>query len=309
MNDDIENELNHARETIRSLQEELAETNRGLIALTAELDRKNEELRTTVQQMWNTAKLATMGELSASIAHELNNPLAIISLWLETLTTNTLHDDPRLHAITIIEEECTRMASLITNLLQFTRGAGRQISTIDITSEIELSLELIYYHLRKHGHQVHTDYRTRTKVLADRQQMRQVFLNLFANASDAMQGTGVISIETETIHRSRIDSMIAEGKLFVYSDIKAASGGSEWLSVCIADTGSGVDENILPHIADSFFSTKEPGKGTGLGLPICRRIIQEHEGLFAADRRRQKGAAFYIFLPLSRKIDYKKDLE
>ena len=299
MNDDIQNELNHAREIISSLQEELAETNRGLIALTAELDRKNEELRNAVQQMWNTAKLATMGELSASIAHEINNPLAIISLWIEALMNDTPHDDPRLHAITIIDEECTRMSTLITNLLQFTRCSGRQVSTIDITCEIDLSLELINYHLRKYGHQVHADYRTRTQVLADRQQMRQVFLNLFTNASDAMQRSGVISIETNTINRTCIDAMIEEKKIFVYSDIKTASGQTEWLNVCIADTGPGIEDNILPRIADSFFSTKEPGKGTGLGLPICRRIIQEHEGIFAVDCKRQEGAAFHIFLPLN----------
>ena len=223
----------------------------------AELTEKNEELRAMTQQLWQSAKLATMGELSASIAHELNNPLATVSLRVESLLEKTPQDNPNHREMEIIGQEVKRMATLIANLLQFCRRGQQQISTVDICEEIEKTLELIYYHLRKYNIVIRREFpKEAPRIHADRQQLLQLFLNLFTNASDAMPRGGTLTMRVTVPTESR--QVIIE----------------------IADTGTGIPPEILPRVVEPFFSTKPEGKGTGLGLAICRRIVKEHKGTF-----------------------------
>ena len=223
----------------------------------AELTEKNEELRAMTQQLWQSAKLATMGELSASIAHELNNPLATVSLRVESLLEKTPQDNPNHREMEIIGQEVKRMATLIANLLQFCRRGQQQISTVDICEEIEKTLELIYYHLRKYNIVILREFpKEAPRIHADRQQLLQLFLNLFTNASDAMPQGGTLTMRVTVPTESK--QVIIE----------------------IADTGTGIPPEILPKVAEPFFSTKPEGKGTGLGLAICRRIVKEHKGTF-----------------------------
>ncbi|PIP08982.1 MAG: histidine kinase, partial [Syntrophobacteraceae bacterium CG23_combo_of_CG06-09_8_20_14_all_50_8] len=118
-------------------------------------------------------------------------------------------------------------------------------------------LELIYYHLRKNNIHVIREFAPEIPgILADRQQLRQLFLNLFTNASDAMLKDGTLTI--------RVAAQTEEKKIFIE----------------IADTGTGIPPEILPKVMEPFYTTKPEGKGTGLGLAICRRIAQEHRGTF-----------------------------
>ena len=242
------------QDELKSLNDNLEEVvNNRTIALQA----KNEELNSALQQLWQAAKLATMGELVSSIAHELNNPLATVSLRIESLTAQTSQDDPRRQEMEIIGQEIERMGDLVTNLLQFSRRSQKQISTVDICEEIEKTLELIYYHLRKNNIHVIREFAPEIPgILADRQQLRQLFLNLFTNASDAMLKDGTLTI--------RVAAQTEEKKIFIE----------------IADTGTGIPPEILPKVMEPFYTTKPEGKGTGLGLAICRRIAQEHRGTF-----------------------------
>lgn len=220
------------------------------------LQAKNEELNTALQQLWQAAKLATMGELASSIAHELNNPLATVSLRIESLIAQTPEDDPRQRELKIIQQEVERMGNLVTNLLQFSRRSRQQISTLDVCGEIEKTLELIHYHFRKNNIRIIREFAPEVPgILADRQQLRQLFLNLFTNASDAMPGGGTLTI--------RVKALPDEKKV----------------CIDIADTGTGIPPEVLPRVMEPFYTTKPEGKGTGLGLAICRRIAQEHGGL------------------------------
>ncbi|MDP1992666.1 MAG: response regulator [Syntrophales bacterium] len=248
LNDDLD-ELVNKRTT--ALHSEIAERKAAEAALQA----KNEELNTVLQQLWQAAKLATMGELASSIAHELNNPLATVSLRIESLTTQTAQDDPRRRELDIIGREVERMGNLVTHLLQFSRRSQKQISTVAICEEIEKTHELIYYHFRKNGIQVIREFSPEVpRILADRQQLRQLFLNLFTNASDAMPKGGTLTIRV------------------------AAQPEEEKIVIEIADTGTGIPPEVLPKVMEPFYTTKPEGKGTGLGLAICRRIVQEHQG-------------------------------
>jgi|GEM_PF-796514 len=243
----------------------------------AALQAKNEELNAVTQQLWQTAKLATMGELASSIAHELNNPLATVSLRIESLTEQTSQDDLRRRELEIIGQEVERMGNLVANLLQFSRRGRKQISTVDIREEIEKTIELIHYHFRKNNIRVVREFAAEVPgILADRQQLRQLFLNLFTNAGDAMPKGGTLTIR---IKRSEVRDQGAGANLTPdprppTSDPK----GKAFVVIEIADTGIGIPPEILPKVMEPFYSTKPEGKGTGLGLAICRRIAQEHGG-------------------------------
>lgn len=162
---------------LKAAQDDLNSLNRNLETMimerTSELQRKNEELNTVYQQLWHAAKLAAIGELSASIAHELNNPLATITLHTDVMLSAAAEGSTERHSLDIIEQETERMARLIANLLQFSRRKAKQVSTLDICDEIDKTLELILYHLRKYGIVVTKQYEPGLPMIHfDRQELR-----------------------------------------------------------------------------------------------------------------------------------------
>jgi signal transduction histidine kinase len=271
LNDNLEEMVN---ERTLALHSEITERKSAEAALQA----KNEELNLVLQQLWQAAKLATMGELASSVAHELNNPLATVSLRIESLTAQTPQDDPRRRELEIIGREVERMGTLVTNLLQFSRRSRQQISTVDVREEIEKTFELVEYHLRKNNIKVIREFAPDVPCIhADRQQLQQLFLNLFTNAGDAMPKGGTLTVRV--MARSEAKQIYIE----------------------IADTGIGIPSEILPKVMEAFFTTKPEGKGTGLGLAICRRVAQEHQGTFdiVSEGIPGKGTRVCIALPLS----------
>jgi PAS domain S-box-containing protein len=240
------------------------------------LREKIDELAAMTQQMWQASKLATVGELAASVAHELNNPLATVSLRVESLMRQLAHDEEKRRSLEIISNEVERMSGLVTNLLQFTRRNYRQVSTIDVADEVLKSIDLISYYLRNRRIEVVTQFGGSLPAIhADRQQLRQVFLNLMTNASDAMP---------------------EGGRLTVRADLDVALGS---VLVEFADSGEGIAESNLKKIWQPFYTTKPEGKGTGLGLPICSRIIEEHGGAISLQSKLGKGTTVRVALPLA----------
>lgn len=242
----------------------------------SEVKAKSVELSVMSQQLWQASRLATVGELAASIAHELNNPLATISLRLETLGIQLGGDAEKTRAVEIVADEVDRMGKLVSNLLQFSRRTHQQISTIDVREEINNSLELIEYHLRSHKIEVVRDFDASVPtVQADRQQLRQVVLNLLTNASDAMIDGGRIL--------TRVTPALNNGAVRI-----------EFI-----DSGPGIPKENLEKIWDPFFTTKPEGKGTGLGLAICRRVIEEHHGSISIDSHPGEGTTVIILFPVT----------
>jgi len=238
-------------------EEELRGTNQRLEGAVAELQTKTHELASMTQQLWQASKLATMGELSASIAHELNNPLATVALRVENLLMTMAEDDQQRHGLEIITQEVDRMATLVNNLLQFSRRSHRQVSTVDVREEIVNSVEFVHYHLRTRKIEVVREFADSLPTIqADRQQLRQLFLNLLTNAGDAMPKGGKLIVRAEP---TRLE-------------------GAEAVAIEFADTGEGITAENLEKIWEPFFTTKPEGKGTGLGLAICRRIVEEPGG-------------------------------
>jgi PAS domain S-box-containing protein len=240
-----------------------------------DLQKKRDELAAMTQQLWQASKLATMGELAASVAHELNNPLATVGLRTENLLMMLPDDSDQRKPLEIIAQEVDRMASLVNNLLQFSRRSHRQVSTVDVREEIANSIEFVHYHLRTRKIEVVPEFADPVPTIqADRQQLRQLFLNLLTNASDAMPNGGKLTV-------------------------RVAPDGSSETAVAIefADTGEGIAPENLEKIWDPFFTTKPEGKGTGLGLAICRRIVEEHGGTIEITSQPGSGTTVRMILP------------
>jgi signal transduction histidine kinase len=223
------------------------------------------------QQLWHAAKLATVGELTASFAHEINNPLQTVSLHVEALSRRLSDDAVSLRALAVVGKEMDRIARLVRNMMQFSRKGEQQVSIVNPAEELEKTLDLLQYLLKKHGVQAARDYpKDVLQVRADPEQLQQVFLNLFTNACDAMPMGGILTLR------------LRAGPTVVIE---------------IIDTGTGISPADLPRVMDTFFTTKPPGSGTGLGLPICRRIVESHGGSLSIESELGKGTTVRIFLP------------
>jgi len=244
----------------------------------ADLRAKTDELRATTQQLWQAARLAGVGELAASIAHELNNPLGTVSLRIEEVLSKTAPNDPRRPALAVIDQEVARMARLVSNLLQFSRAGREQVSTVDVCEEVSKTIELTEHHCKRRGIRIEPEFaRGVPMIYADRQQLRQVFLNLMTNAADATSSGG------------RIMPRVRTGDL---------PGSLPAVVVEVADTGSGIPPELLARVTEPFFTTKEEGKGTGLGLAICRRIVRQHRGTLEIESEVGKGTTVRVTLPV-----------
>ncbi|HVK08361.1 MAG TPA: ATP-binding protein [Gemmataceae bacterium] len=234
-------------------------------------------LRTAEQQVVQAARLAAVGELAASVAHELNNALATATLRLEGLVARTPRDDPRWHALEVVDQEVERMATLVSNLLEFTRAGRGQVSTVDVCDEVTKTIDLTDHHLSRKGVRAVADFAPDVPLLqADRQHVRQVLLNLLTNAADAMPNGGRVTIRVRPAELADQPAAVVE----------------------VSDTGTGIKAEHLSRIFDPFFTTKEEGKGTGLGLAICKRIVDQHHGTLEVESTVGVGTTFRVTLPV-----------
>lgn len=262
---------------VEDLEAEIAERIRAEEALKA----KDVELQAMTQQLWQTAKLATMGKLAAEVAHELNNPLTAIGLRTELLQADIPTDNPSRKDLDVIAYAVAEMRALVSNLLQSSRRSQPQKAAVDLREEIEKTLTLTDHHLINHRVTPTKEITENLPwVLADRQQIRQVLLNLITNASDAMPNGGALTVK---------------GYVRPANDTKPA------VVLEISDTGEGIPPEILSKVWESFFTTKAEGKGTGLGLAICRRIMEEHGGTIEIESEGVpgKGTTVRLTLPVA----------
>jgi PAS domain S-box-containing protein len=261
----------------KQAEEELHRSYAELRQLAAELRAKNEEIRSITQQLWQAAKLASVGELAASIAHELNNPLATNLLRLESLLDHFPEGDPRRRSIEIVQQETRRMSKLVTELLRFARQSPDHLRPADVNRQLRHAVELMQHHLHKHGIRVVWDLDESLPPLsADVQKLQQVLLNLLTNAADAMPAGGQLTLRTRPAR---------------------LPGDRPAVAIEIADTGVGILPEHLDKVFDPFFTTKAEGQGTGLGLPICRRIVEQHQGTICLWSQPGQGTTVQVVLP------------
>lgn len=228
-------------------------------------------------QLLQSAKLAAVGELAASVAHEINNPLYAARNSLYLVEQDIAPDTPQRHFLTIAQNELGRIARIITRMRDFYRPARDELEPTEVNDLLAETIELVQTHLR-HGHvSVTAEFCPHLPHLtAHPDQLRQVFLNLMLNACDAMPNGGALHISTELVGvtEERDQALVV---------------------VQVRDTGTGISKEHLPHLFEPFYTTKP--QGTGLGLAISAHIVTQHGGHIDVESTPGSGSTFIVSLP------------
>lgn len=241
----------------------------------------------TEEELIRSEKLASLGQLAASVAHEVNNPLAgilvYVKLLLKKYKDNELQAEWTENQLLKMEKELHRTTRIIKNLLDFARQSEPTMRPTDINKAVEAALLLV-------GHQINLENIKLEKkldaqlppVLADFDQIQQVLINIILNATQAMPKGGILTIA----------SSVAEG-------IKIGESNKSAVRIDIKDTGVGISKENLNNLFTPFFTTKEKGKGVGLGLSVVHGIIGRHKGKIEVDSQPDIGTTFTIYLEVT----------
>jgi PAS domain S-box-containing protein len=239
------------------------------------------ERRTVEHQLAESEKLAAVGRLAAAVAHEINNPLEAIKNALYLLVTRTPEDDPNRAFLEIASRETERVAAIIRQMLGFYRQAPRH-QPVDVNHLLREVAALLERQLRRHRVTLALQLSPHLPpVMGSGDQLKQVFLNLFLNAQEAMPTGGALTVTTHLARDGERELLLP----------------GEWIVVQVQDTGVGIPEEHQRHIFEPFFSTKREQKGTGLGLWVSKGIIQQHGGQMRVRSRPGRGTTFIIALP------------
>jgi len=247
----------------------------GRIPKVLALVRDITDQRRAQTQLQQAEKLAAMGQLVSGVAHEINNPAAIISGFAQTLLLDQLAPEQR-ETVQMMYDEATRIGRITSNLLAFARAGSKERAQVDLNEIVRRTFALRSYHLTTLNIAVNLELdEANPKVWANGSEMQQMLLNLLINAEQALTGvTGKRTITIRTIATSE-----------------------ERAQMEVADTGPGIPLDIQEKIFDPFFTTKPEGMGTGLGLSICYGIVHDHGGRIAVHSVPGQGAVFAVDLP------------
>ena len=237
----------------------------------AELMAANEELRQMQEQLVRTERLAAIGQLAAGISHEIDNPVGIILGYAELLLDDLPPEDVRREDVIAIIDECRRCKRITGGLLGFARTSPPRQELFDLRPLIEQTLASL--RPQKLFREILVDFPASGPALplvGDADQLRQVLVNLLLNAAQAMGGQGRIWVRAEAL---------------------------EHLQVEVEDDGPGIGQDLRERIFEPFFSTKNRGEGTGLGLSVCRKLVEAHGGTLVAATGARGGALFRLTLP------------
>ncbi|MEP6574461.1 MAG: ATP-binding protein [Gemmatimonadota bacterium] len=234
------------------------------------------------QRILQSEKLAAIGQLAAGVMHEINNPLATIGACVAALE-NRLEDDVPEHArgsmreyLDIIDKEVQRCTGIVDGLLDFSRPKGKSKRAVAVNNLLEDTLFLLKHHQRFKRLDVRRELAPSLRnVMGNAEQLIQVFMALMLNALDALDQGGALTVRTLT-SRGREDEIVVE----------------------IEDTGVGIPRTELGKIFEPFYTTKPPGRGTGLGLSVCYGIIEDHLGRIEVDSQPGRGSTFRVYLPV-----------
>jgi two-component system NtrC family sensor kinase len=262
---------------VRERTAELLQANDSLRREIAERQRAEEQLQRQQEALFQREKLAAMGSLLASVAHELNNPLSVVMVQSDLLSEE-IRDRALAERIKVINESAERCVSIVQNFLALARRTPPQRTQVALNAIIEEAMRLLAYALRVDNIEVYRDLADDLPPLwADRHQLHQVLVNLITNAHQALRES---PLPRQLMLSTDYD---AERCLVILE---------------VADSGPGIPAELQGRIFEPFFTTKPPGVGTGLGLPFCRGIVEAHGGSIAVQSAPGRGATFHVELPV-----------
>jgi signal transduction histidine kinase len=242
-----------------------------------ELSEYDKRLRENQEQLIQAEKLTSLGQMAASIAHEVNNPLSGILVYTQLLAKRINSDkfskEGALDYLTKMEAELTRSTRLIRNLLDFARESPPSLREVNANEVLERALDLAAFSAEPKGINIERDLSPSLPlVTADFDQLQQVCINLIMNAIQAMPKGGSLTLRTAT--------------------------DNSQLKIEVQDTGHGISKENMRKLFTPFFTTKEKGKGVGLGLAVAYGIIQRHHGRIEVQSKEGEGTTFTIYLPV-----------
>ncbi len=274
----VGNEFNYMSSRLNTAYKEIREWSE---TLNLKVEEKNEELKKIYEQITQIEKLASLGKLSATVAHELNNPLEgiltyskLITKKLNKLSSNGEFKDI-IEFLTLISDESARCGKIVKDLLLFSHKDEGKFTESDLAKIIDKSLVLINHHLEINRINLVRDYKIENlSIECDSQKIEQALIAILINAIEAMNDgqTLKVSLETEAEHAI----------------------------IRIADQGKGIAEKDLPNIFEPFYSTKNDNKGTGLGLAVAYGIVKQHNGKIQVETTSEEGTTFKIILPIKK---------
>jgi len=248
-----------------------------LTALHQQLSASFKRLEENQEQLLQAEKLTSLGQMAASIAHEVNNSLAGVLVYTQLLAkkmaSDTLSKEVALDYLSKMASEIDRSSRIIRNLLGFARPSAPKLSTVDVNQVIEKALSLVAHQAELERIQVTKELDpSLPKLWADFDQLRQVFVNLILNAIQATENGGTLTLRTFPTNERGV-------------------------RLKIEDTGSGISPENLRKVFTPFFTTKKKGQGVGLGLAVAHEIIERHGGRIEVESKEGKGTTFTVSLP------------
>ncbi len=261
----------------QQLQSRVAAATSDLTAANERLRGLNEDFVETQRRLTQLERAAVAGQMAAGFAHEIGSPLSAISTHLQLLQEDPQTRDAARARLKLIQDQVERITRFVEEMLAETRGTAQPRGTVQLNQILQHLLLFLEEHFLRHRLRVETYFdENLPHVMANDQQLQQVFLNLFNNASDAMPDGGTLRVTTGG---------------------GSGSNGRSVVEVVVSDEGIGIPTDKQARIFEPFFSTKHLHKGTGLGLTIAARIIRQHEGTITVNSKPGMGATFTVRLP------------
>jgi two-component system NtrC family sensor kinase len=287
----------------------IASKDREVLSLTRAFNKMLRELELRQRHLVQSEKLASLGTLLSGVAHELNNPLSNISSSSQilgeelrdarqrpTAGPRPLNLDFAAELAGQINDQTDRARNIVRSLLEFSRDKDFKKQPLQLRQLFEETIRFIKGQVPATV-AIRVDVPDELVLVADKQRIQQVFLNLLKNAAEAIPAEGTIAI-TARQHRA-VDKLEDGGSIYNYLRYHGkCTLEDDTVDIEISDTGTGIPADVLPKVFDPFFTTKDVGKGSGLGLFIVHDIIEEHGGCIAVDSDPGKGTTFLIRLPL-----------
>jgi len=254
-----------------------AEREKWTQTLEDEIAKKTEEIQKTHASLVQTEKLASLGRMAAGVAHEINNPLTGVVTFAHLLKKRFPTDSTESQDLNIIIEQAERCSKIIKNLLTFARATPSEKGKVNINDILNRTIFMVrnqvkFHHIKFDIHLENFPF----IIIGDPSQFQQIFLNMFINSADAMNGRGMITVVTR----------------------KTTENGKPYVELEFTDEGCGIREEDLPKLFEPFFTTKPAGKGTGLGLSVSHGIVKHLGGYIAVKSTIGKGTSFFVRLPL-----------
>lgn len=284
-----QNEIGQLTNSLSNMLKRLDENKKELQAYIISLERANQKLQKAQDDLIGSEKLASVGRLAAGIAHEIGNPIGIVLGYVELLGKSDITQNDKKDFLQRIEHEITRISQTIRQLLDFSRPANGLKQEIHLHEILHSTVEMLDPQPSLAG--VQFDLRLTAQqdsVLADPNQLQQVCLNIIINAGDALA-------RQEQFYKTGLEPAGEFKKRLMIT----SGNQNDQVLLEFSDNGPGVLSEHLSHIFDPFYTTKEPGKGTGLGLAVCHQIITGLGGtIWAENNQAGEGLSIFIALPV-----------